>query len=142
MTTWLNEYLGFQGMHDPFPEDVSVVEALDLKDGWNDPEVVYQKAKRIIGKIQRKKTVVIFCHAGLSRSPGMAALVLAFIHKTSYEKMANFVKDIAPQVNISLDFARSCKEALRLLEARLTKKCGCGTPIEEWEKVCEYCWFK
>lgn len=142
MTTWLNEHLGFQGMHDPFPEDTCVVEVTDLKDGYNDPELVYLKAKRIVGKLKRGKRVVIFCHAGLSRSPGMVTLVLAYMHKADYEEMSTFVKSIAPQVNTAPTFIKSCEEALRLLNARLTKQCECGTPIENWEKICEYCWFK
>ena len=139
MTTWLTSSLGFQAMHDEFPEDVSVVEVLDLKDGWNDPELVYKKAKKILARIGRGKKVVLFCHAGLSRSPGMAILALAWLSRVEYEDMHFQVVKEAPQVQMAPGFEGCCKEDLKLLNKRLVKTCGCGAPIEEEESKCEYC---
>jgi len=142
MTTWVTPNIGFQGLHDPFPPDATVVEAMDLADGWNTPEAIFLKCKLILSHLLRRRKVVVFCHAGLSRSPGLVITCLAWCHNVDWDRMHFWVKEEARQVQISLDFADACKEGLKLLYERLVKYCKCGAPLEKSEELCDECWQK
>ena len=143
MVTWILKNLGFCDMHEQFPEDASIVSCLGMKDGYNDPEVIYEKVKYILQLLGRSRKVVVFCHAGLSRSPSMCITALAYQMKTDFMDTYFFVKDdIAPQVNPSPGLEKCCQEALELLHRRLTHKCECGAPIDKEEGRCKHCLTK
>ena len=131
-------------MHNAFPENASVVSCLNLKDGYNDPDLIYTKVKYMLQLLARGRKVVAFCHAGLSRSPSMCITILAYQRDQNFKDTYYFVKDeIAPQVNLSPGIEKCCEEALILLHQRLRKQCiGCGAPIEGWETCCEFCWLQ
>jgi len=141
MISWITPDLACCSMHDDFPNGVKVFSVLDLKDGWNDPFLIYLKAKRILPYLLQLNKVVLFCHAGLSRSPGIAALLMAYLNKTTWdEAYQRYIKPTVPRSFVNMDFRDACIEALKILEA-CPKKCAyCTSPIEEWEEVCELCW--
>ena len=141
--TWLTDKLAFCDMYSDFPEDASVVSCINMKDGYNDPEIVYAKVKYILQLLGRGRKVVVFCHAGLSRSPSMCITVLAHQMGEGFLDTYFFVKDdIAPQIDIAPGLDKCCKEALERLNKRLVHKCSCGAPIDKEEGKCEYCLTK
>jgi predicted protein tyrosine phosphatase len=128
-------------MTDVFPKDAIAISMLDLQDGYNEPELIFKKAKKILGELARGKRVVVFCAAGLSRSPGMVALIIAFQTYMPYRETLYMIKDdIAPWIQVNSDFQDACEQALSIMNAKLVKRCKCGAPIEAWEEVCEYCY--
>lgn len=143
MITWITSTLGFCSLQDQFPEDASIVQALHLEDGWNEPETIYFKAKEILARLARGKKVMVFCYAGLSRSPSLVILVLSWLNKISWDDEFVLVKKQAPQIQVALDLRDACLEALVLMNERLAKQCpSCSCPIESSEEKCNECYNK
>lgn len=116
MITWINPNLGFCDKDSiPVTGEYTLIDARNLVDGRNAPILVYLKVKQILQALIEGKKVIIYCHAGLSRSPSLVITVLAFLTLTDWEDMKTKVEKRAKQIHINLDFADSCKEALELL---------------------------
>lgn len=141
MTCWIGN-VGFQGFTDPFPDDVTPIEVLRFIDGpGNDVLKVYVKAKEILQALQRRKKVVVFCHAGLSRSPGFVITVLAYLNQLSWDETYVEMKSEHKQIQIEKGFEQTCKEVLDMMNERLTKECpNCHVSIEGWESICQRCY--
>ena len=123
MTTWVTKVLGFQSMTDVFPKDAIAISLLDLQDGYNEPELIFRKAKKILEELARGKRVILFCAAGLSRSPGMVALIIAFETYMPYRETLYLIKDeVAPWIQVNPDFQDACEQALSIMNAKLVKR--------------------
>ena len=132
-TSSVDEMRAFQSLN------ASIFYVTHLVDGWNDPEEIYRLAKKML---TCKRPIIIVCHAGVSRSNGMAALLVAYRNRISWDEGYEIVKTMVPRANTCMDFRDCCIRALTLLRGNLQKKCSCGTPIESWESLCFECWYR
>lgn len=144
MVYWITEKIGTQSITESFEcsESISYCFLLNLNDGWNPPRAIYLIAKKCLSLLYNNKRIILVCYAGISRSNGLAALLLAYLKGCSLDEAYSFVKDKVPRAQVNLDFRDSCAETLKLLREKLVKKCSCKSPIEEWEKYCEECWIR
>lgn len=123
MITWVLSNLGFCGASELIPDDAVALSCLDLQDGFNPPEAICQKLSAVLQLLDEGKKVVVFCQAGLSRSPAVCAAVLSVRLRLELDDACRLIKTtVAPQINPSLDFMRSCREALKLLTGKFEKE--------------------
>mgnify|MGYP000262274122 CR=1 FL=1 len=141
---WITKTLGTASENEVIrKEDADeVIYVTDLNDGWNPPERIYLKVKEILIPIYQRKRVVLKCKAGISRSNGIATLILAYLGNTTWDDAYTLVRERVPIAQVNPDFRDSCIEALKLLNERLVKNCPyCNAPIEFWETACSRCWY-
>ena len=140
---WITENLGTASIREEDNDADEVVFVTDLNDGWNPPELIYLRAKQILVPVYQKKKVIIKCVAGISRSNGMATLILAFLKNISWDDAYTITRKKVPIAQVNPCFRECCVKALRLMKERLTKRCPyCGAPIEFWESACSRCWLE
>lgn len=114
---------------------------LDLIDGSNDPELIYQKLKTALNQWHLDRKVIFFCFAGISRSNGMATTLIAYNKNIDWDDAYNITRKGCPRTMVCMDFRDSAIQALELMRKRLVKKCPyCSTPTEAWEESCAHCW--
>ena len=117
MITWINEWLGTASEDTLYDSKFNYHSVIKLKDGWNTPERIYREMLSIL---QEHKPLVIVCHGGISRSNGIATLLLAFLTNNTWDYIyQNIVRKKVPQANVDQNFRRCCIQALELMRKRL-----------------------
>ena len=143
---WIEEKIGTASADEITNEyhhltDKYFVCCLDMVDGTNDPEIIYQKLKGALNQWCLGRKVIFFCFAGISRSNGMATTLIAYYKNIDWEDAYTTTRKACPRAQVCLDFSDCCKEALEMMRTRLTKRCPfCNSPTEQWEEACSYCW--
>lgn len=124
-------------------KDIVVISAIDLHDGWENPERIYLKLKESLVYLHHRRKVVFVCVAGISRSNGLATTLLAYLNNIDWDDAENLVRKKVRRAQINRDFRDSCLIALQIAKERLIKTCPyCSCPIENWESACEWCWYR
>ena len=143
MTYLIIPSLGTQALDEPKEGGYYYFYLTNLNDGYNPPELLYKYAKRILSLMYHSRlTVILVCQAGISRSNGMASLVLAFVLNIDLDEAYKIVKKKVPRTQVNYDFYDCCKQTLDLMHKRLVNRCPrCSAPIEFWEKYCEECYL-
>lgn len=135
--------LGTQALYEPETRGHYYYYLINLNDGYNSPERLYHHAKQILSLMyHRRIPIILVCQAGISRSNGMASLVLAFDLNISLDEAYEIVKKKVPRAQVNYDFYDCCKQTLVLMRKRLVSKCRrCGAPVEFWEEHCKECYL-
>ena len=113
-----------------------LVDVRDIADGKNKPEEYKRLVRHLKSILMLRKMgyrVIIRCHAGISRSNGIAIGVLMIQNNMIYEDARKIIEKFVPQANPQPDFMDDIKKAVKELkdyvplEERILK-------IEKWIK--------
>ena len=116
MVYWITWQLGTSAYCDH--EDLSlftVYNLMNLEDGWNEPEILAEKMRKIITDMKAEKRVVLMCAAGISRSNGLAMGILSTYHKLSLDDAKKIVECFCPRANPMPDLLRAVAEAVKMI---------------------------
>lgn len=143
-TTSMDELKNIPTTPDFIPEEYTVVNTLDLADGFESPFLIYLKLKSSLVHLAHGRKLIFVCLAGISRSNALATTLIAFLENKDWDEVYyNLVKKKVPRANVNQDLAYCCKIALNMMFERLKKECPfCTAKIESWESACEWCWYK
>lgn len=140
LTYWITDRIGTQSINEPYPINVWIDHLLNLNDGWNPPQRIYLEAKNLLNLLYNSEKVILVCEAGISRSNGMATLLLAYMKNIPWDEAYVAVRKKVKRAYVTPGFRDCCVDALKKLRS-LTKKClYCSSPIEDWEMSCALCW--
>jgi len=121
----INERLGTLSKDEVAPRGWRVINAMDIPDGLCNPLRIYDKIREACMYLYShdEKTKVMFrCHAGMSRSNGLAVGVLVEFFGMEFGEAMELVATKVPRAMINYDFLYSVKVALTLFNpSRVTK---------------------
>lgn len=104
--------------NEPYESGVIIINVSDLNDGTNNPRAIQTKLETALTLLQTfsKQRIVIQCRAGISRSPTIAAAVLALYKAIDFDTALNEVTHRIPRTHLNYDLVDSCREALKLVK--------------------------
>lgn len=115
MVFWITENLGVIAEGELYPPGVVIFNVSDLIDGVNNPERIASKINDALTLLETnpKRRVIFQCHAGVSRSPTMAAATLAKLKGVDFDIALGEVAHKCPRTQYNYDLVDSCRKALK-----------------------------
>lgn len=112
---------------------------LDIDEEKIEVAKVYSRAVKALSLLRHGERVVFMCQAGISRSNGLAALVIAYLDNMEWVDALEYVKKKVRRTHVLGQMQDSCKLALKKLES--TRKCDCGSEMDDEDEICFYCTY-
>lgn len=115
----INERLGTLAKNEMAPRGWKVINAMDIPDGICNPLRIYDKIREAcvyLNSLDEKTKVMFRCHAGMSRSNGLAVGVLVEFFGMSFEDAIVIVNCKVPRALMCRPFLYSVKVALTLFK--------------------------
>jgi len=119
MGYWINDRLGTLAKNEVAPRGVMVINAMTIPDGLCNPLRICDKIRQACGHLDSndKIKVMFRCHAGMSRSNGLAIGVLVEYFGMSFGDAFDLVSTKVSRAMICYAFLYSVKVALTLLKS-------------------------
>jgi hypothetical protein len=123
MTYWIRRNLGIVSEDEPKEPGIVILDVRDLRDEANPPQNIIPKIAAGVWLVEHGMAVVVQCQGGISRSPGIAAAIIAYMDKIPFEDALNEVQDKVRRAMPEMSLRDSIKSALRTMnEQHLERK--------------------
>lgn len=116
-----------------------VISMLDVDEEKLQIEKVYSRAVQALSLLKHGERVVFMCQAGISRSNGLAALLIAYTNNLTWEEGLEEVKKKVRRTHVLGNMIDTCKEVLRKL--KYARTCSCGSEMDDNDDSCFYCTY-
>lgn len=94
--------------------DFVILDCRDLLDEPNERQAYLDKLNEAEKLLQENKKIVVFCGAGLSRSPAIAIAILTKFHNMSFHEAYNLVHTKVPDIEIESCHIKSLAKILNI----------------------------
>jgi len=114
MAQWINERFGIVAETEPRERGVLVLNIADLKDGHNNTNEIKKKLMIGLQLLEHAETrLLIECKGGISRSPTIAAGILAIQQNINLTTSLDQVARKVPRTQYNYDLVDSLKKTLK-----------------------------